>query len=292
MTWRIKLLAPVVLILGLAGCGTTINPGYVGIKVNSWGSQRGVSDYPISTGRVAYNPWTTTVVEYPTFVQTTSWTRNPNEGHPSNEEISFSSKEGTAFTADISISYNLDAEKVPNFYVKFRADNIDTWTHGYLRNLARNTFDSVAGEFTVEQVMGDNGPLVKAVKDQMQGQLSEFGVHIDQIGFIGRPRPPEAVDEMLSAKVKAQQIALQKQAEVVQAEQDAKSTIARAQGDAEANRIRSASITDNIIKMKSLENQNAAISKWDGQMPYMLTSDGSKMLFNIPTTQGESKPIK
>lgn len=288
-----------VLMLAMTGCGiTTIQPGYVGIKVNSWGSQRGVSDYPTTTGQVTYNPISTEIVEYPTFVQTVQWTHDLNEGHPTNEEISFSSKEGTAFTADISTSYSLEPAKVPEFYVKFRADKLDTWTHGYLRNMARNTFDSVAGHYTVEQVMGDNGPLLREVRDTMQAELLPYGVHLDQLGFIGRPRPPRDVDNMLSAKVNAQQIALTKQAELVQSQADAAKLVAQAKGEAEAqvtratgeaqaNHARNSAITPALLQMRALDNQHDAINKWDGVMPGMMTGSGGNLLFNVPTNARE-----
>lgn len=38
-------------LLLLVGC-TRIPPGYVGIKVNMYGSQKGVADFPLQTGRV------------------------------------------------------------------------------------------------------------------------------------------------------------------------------------------------------------------------------------------------
>ena len=38
------------------GCAKTIPPGHVGIVVNQYGSQKGVADFPLKTGRVWYNP--------------------------------------------------------------------------------------------------------------------------------------------------------------------------------------------------------------------------------------------
>src|SRR3989344_2786291 len=60
------------------GC-TKVEPGYVGIKVNQYGSQRGVEDFPIVTGRVLYNPFTEDVYKFPTFLQNVVWTQNEAE---------------------------------------------------------------------------------------------------------------------------------------------------------------------------------------------------------------------
>jgi len=49
-----------VTIAGAACCGTgcykVVAPGHVGIVVKQSGSDRGVQDFPIQTGRVWYNP--------------------------------------------------------------------------------------------------------------------------------------------------------------------------------------------------------------------------------------------
>jgi regulator of protease activity HflC (stomatin/prohibitin superfamily) len=103
-------------------------------------------------------------------------------------------------------------------------------------------------------------------------------VVIDQFGFIGSPRPPESVIAAINAKVQAQQIAVQKQNELVQSQADAaklvaaaegqaKAQIAIANGEAESNRLRAASISENIIKWQQLAVTDRWIAKWDGQMP-------------------------
>ena len=71
---------PVMIVLFFVGCATRIGPGRVGIKVDLAGSQRGVEDLPIRTGWVFYNFLSSTIVEYPTSVQTAKWTSDPNEG--------------------------------------------------------------------------------------------------------------------------------------------------------------------------------------------------------------------
>lgn len=86
-----------------------IDPGHVGIVVDLYGGNKGVQAIPVVTGMNFYSPLMTDIFSYPTFVQTAVWTRSRDEGSPSNEEISFSSKEGLVITADVSLSYQLVA---------------------------------------------------------------------------------------------------------------------------------------------------------------------------------------
>jgi regulator of protease activity HflC (stomatin/prohibitin superfamily) len=277
--------ATVLLLTAVAGCATRIGPGYVGIKVDLAGSQRGVEDMPIRTGWVAYNPASSQVVEYPTFVQTIVWTHNPNEGSPNNEEITFTTKDDMAVSIDVSLSYKLDPAKVPMFYTTFRSDDLNTFTTGFLHNMARDVFNETAGEYTVEQIMGDNGPFIEEVRRKLQAQIAPYGVEIDQFGLIGAPRPPQSVIDSINAKVQAQQIALQKEMEVKQAEADAQKVVARAQGQAQANELLTKSITPQLIQWQQLSVTDRWINRWNGKMPDVNAGQLPGMLLNINPKQ-------
>jgi hypothetical protein len=112
---------------------TRIEAGHVGVEINLAGQQRGASQIPIRTGWVVYSPLTTQIIEFPTYVQTVKWTKDTNEGHPINEEMGFNSKEGMEIFVDVSLSYAIEPSKVPEFYVKYRVDDLDRFTHGILR---------------------------------------------------------------------------------------------------------------------------------------------------------------
>lgn len=273
-----------VLCLSMTGCGgcTRVSPGYVGVKSTLAGTGRGLSDVAVGPAWVYYNAFTESVMEYPTFVQTAVWTHNVNEGHPVNEEITFTSKEAMQIAADISLAYSLQADRVPAFYIKFRSDDLASFTHGFLRNLAREKFDNVAGRYSVEQIMGDNGPFVGEVRLSLQHELDPIGIKLEQFGFIGAPRPPEAVIQSINAKAQAVQLGIQKQNEVVQAQADAQKAIAQAEGQASsllkvaeaqaaANKKLSESISPAFIEYKKLE-------KWDGHLPQVQGTGGGFMI--------------
>lgn len=292
-----------VLLLGVvclttAGCATRIGPGHVGIKIDLAGSNRGAESMPLRTGWVFYNPFSSQVVEYPTFMQTAIWSKDPNEANPSNpdgppnEEITFTTKDAMVVAADVNMSYTLDAERVPQFYVRFRSDDLSSFSNGFLHNVARDCFNETAGKYGVEDIMGNNAPFLHDARTCLQSQVDSIGVQIAQFGIIGAPRPPQSVIESINAKVQAAQLALQKQNEVVQAQADAAknvawakgdadASIARANGEAEANRIRSASINPNIIEWQKLAVQQQWIARWNGQTPSVNASGNAGLLFNM-----------
>jgi len=274
---------------------TRIGAGYEGIEINLAGSQRGASEIPIRTGWVFYSPLRTQIIEYPTFVQTVKWTADTTEGHPVNEELIFNSKEGQEVRADVSLSYAIDATKIPDFYVKYRSDDLERFTHGILKDIVRNSLNEMASTYTLEDIYGENkARFLTETRQRVQTQLAPVGVQIQQFGFIGKPRFTAAIEQAITQKTQAitdaerarNQLAVT-QAEVAktvaEAEGEARSAIERARGEAESNRLRQASVTPQLLEWKRLENQRAFIDRWNGELPRTVLGDKNGLMLPLPT---------
>jgi regulator of protease activity HflC (stomatin/prohibitin superfamily) len=298
---------------------TMVEPGHVGIVVNKMGSDRGVEEYPQETGLVWYNPITSRVFEYPTYVQTVVWTKSVTEGNPVNEEMSFNTRDGMVMTGDVSLSYSIVAPFVPKFYVKFRSDQLSTFTHGFLRNQARDKFAEVASVYSVEEVYGEKKEtFLKEVKSRLNKELSQIGVVIEQFGFVGAPRPPENVVAAINMKIAATQKAMQIENELRQSQAEALKVIAKAEGEAKArmaaahgeamsavalaegeatatmaraeataksNELISRSISDKALEWKRLALQEQAISRWNGARPQIEGASSNGIMFQLPAAK-------
>jgi regulator of protease activity HflC (stomatin/prohibitin superfamily) len=273
---------------------TRIEAGHVGVEINLAGQQRGASQIPIRTGWVVYSPLTTQIIEFPTYVQTVKWTKDTNEGHPINEEMGFNSKEGMEIFVDVSLSYAIEPSKVPDFYVKYRVDDLDRFTHGILRDIVRNSLNEVASTYVVEDIYGEKkAQFLNEVEAKIQAKLTPVGVGVQQFGFIGAPRVPQVIAIAITAKAQAIQQAERARNElattqaeaakkIAEAEGDAKSQVTRAQGEADSNRIRQASLTPQLLELRRLENAKALIDKWNGQLPTVEAGQGSGMILQLP----------
>lgn len=287
---------------------TRIGAGYVGVEVNLAGSQRGAQDIPVRTGWVFYSPLKTQIIEFPTFVQTVKWTADTNEGRPVNEELVFNSKEGQEVRADVSLSYAIDATRVPSFYVKYPTDDLERFTHGILKDIVRNSLNEVASVYTLEDIYGENkARFLHESRERIQAQLALVGVEIQQFGFIGKPRFTAAIEQAITQKTQAiteaerarNQLAVtqaemaknvaeaegEARSQVERARGEATSQIERARGEAEANRLRQASITTQLLAWKRLENQRALVDRWNGQLPQTVLGDKTSLLMPLPGEQ-------
>lgn len=296
---KIQLLALLIALpLPNTGCACEkINAGNVGIEVKLAGKTTGVQDIPFVTGWIWYNPFITDIVEYPTFVQTAKW-----EG---DEAIRFNSAEGLAIGCEVSFSYSIIAEKAPNFYVTFRSDDLERFTHGYLHNVTRDAFNEVGSQYPVEDIYGPKKELfVKAVTERVNSKISSVGVRITQLGVMGQLQLPANVVNQINASIAATQSAVRVENElrqtraeaaknVAQAEGDAKVAIAqaegsskarqaRAEGEAAANQVLTKSLSPELLKWRNTELVAAAIARWDGRRPTIEGGSGQGLLLQLP----------
>jgi regulator of protease activity HflC (stomatin/prohibitin superfamily) len=276
---------------------TRIEAGHVGVEINLAGSQRGASEIPVRTGWVVYSPLRTQIFEFPTYVQTVKWTRDTSEGHPLNEEMDFNSKEGMDIRVDVSLSYAIDPRMAPDFYVKYRASDLDMFTHGILRDIVRNSLNEVASTYTVEEIYGEKkADFLNKVQTMIEQKVAPVGVSVQQFGFIGAPRVPDVIAAAITAKAQAIQQAERARNElattqaeaakkIAEADGDAKSMVTRAQGESDANRIRQTSLTPQLLELRRIENNQMLIEKWNGQLPEVESGAGSGMILQLPKPQ-------
>ena len=251
---------------GLFGTGcTSVPPGYVGIKVNQYGSQKGVEDFPLQTGMVTYNPMTTDIYKFPTFLQIRHWTRNPNEGSSIDESITFNSIKGIPVNCDLQVSVQFDAAKIPVVFVEFRKD-ADYIVDTYVRGIVRKYFAQFGGQMEVIDIVGPRkADLENKVRDAVNKELASRGISIDQLSIQGQVRLDDKVQEALNNVFTAQQNAQAAEAKVAQIQAEAQQKIAEAKGQAEAQRLLRVSIDNALLK-------KLAIEKWDGHFPQVMGS--------------------
>lgn len=277
----LPLILMVLMISGLVGC-TKVPPGYVGIKVYEYGSQKGVQDFPIKTGRVWYNIFTQSVEKFPTFMQTVVWTKDETEGSPNDDSITFNSVEGSVINADIGVSFQIEANMVPHLYVEFKQDAHGlTW--GYVRSQVRDQFGRFASKMRVVDIFGSKKQeLLDNVKSSLNANLQPKGFKFDMISFVGALRVAPEVQSSINAVITAMQKAVEAENKIRQTEAEAKQRFADAEGkaksitivaeaQAKANKILADSVSDKLINYET-------VLKWNGVLPQFTGTSGIPLI--------------
>ena len=263
----------IVLLFLIPNTVTYVNPGYVGIVIHRAGG--GVDSKPLGPGLHMRNPLTTGIEEYPIFMQTLVLAKGATEGSANNEEINVNSKEGQPLSLDVSMSFELDADKAPFLYTSFRRD-INSIQHTYVKQSIRQALQEVIGNEEIAAVIGPKkAEAVSETQKRIAAALAPYGFVVKQF-TINELRAPDAVIQAINQKNVMQQQGLtaqnelqknqfQAQGDSIKAAGRAKAILTEAEAQARANELLSRSITGTLVQYEMAK-------RWNGQMPQVTGS--------------------
>lgn len=237
---------------------TRIGVGNVGLKIEQTGSERGVNPMKYVTGWVFYNPISSDVVEFPTYMQ-----------HVEYDSFGINANGGSQFTIKPFINYVVNSNVADSIYREFKTTDLEIISTQYIRNAVYQAFTDVTGRYTPDDLLKNREKYEKEVFAVLKKSMGLKGFVLQQV--TSNLVPPLALVQSIDAKNKAQQDAQAIQLQVAQsiaqankdiakARGDSASTVIRAQGEAKANQLKQASLTDNIIKERFIQ-------RWDGVLP-------------------------
>lgn len=251
-----KLILSLLFISLLYGC-TRIAPGSVGVKVNQFGTDKGVMDATECTGTVWYNPVKYDIYEFATTIQHKEYTGE--------ESFTVNSKDGAEFHVSPIINYSVRPDMVVKVFVKYKKD----LESGFIKVAVFDAFRIATNSFTSDSLISNRGLYEKMVREYLDRELIENGFTISQ--FTSNLEYPETFKRAIEAKNAMVQKAQQADNEVKLAEANAKIKIANAEGEAKSLLIQaSAEAKANQLKQESLTSllvQKAFVDKWDGRLP-------------------------
>lgn len=262
----------IVSLLFIACCSCTrIDAGHVGVKVNLYGSDKGVNDITEVTGRVFYNPFTASIYEFPTFVQTKDF-----------EPFTVNAKDASQFTIDSKINYSMIESRVPSVFKKYRK-KLSEIEDGYLKTAVYDAYRISANSFTSDSLMGQRAKFEAMVETELRKSLNDEGFKLEKITH--SIIPPKSLRDAIDAKNQAVQDALKTENKVREAEAQAKIKIATEEGESKALRIKadaesyynrkvSESLTSSLVEMRRIE-------RWNGSYPTTMAGSSSSFIMGV-----------
>jgi regulator of protease activity HflC (stomatin/prohibitin superfamily) len=263
----------VILIVGFNSC-ERIDAGHVGVKVNLYGTGKGVDDITECTGFVFYNPLSTRIYEFPTFVQ--------HKEYKEENSFTVNSKDGSEFHVSPIVNYSIKREKVPYIFGKYRRELSDI-EDGFLKTAIFEAFRIVTNSYNADALISSRQEFDSKVRKALEEQLLPEGFILSQ--FTSNLLYPETFKKAIEAKNNAVQSALMAENQVKTAEAQAKIKVATAEGnaqamlataraEAESYKLKQSAITPMLL-------QQMWIEKWNGQMPTTQLGPGTNMMYNV-----------
>lgn len=277
----IRALIIAIFALFITAC-TKVPAGNVGVKFDMYGGDKGVTGEVVGPGKY----WLGINEEmylFPTFTQNEVWTADIRPESPADEALVFQDRDGTQLSVDIGVSYAIKPEMADAVFQKYRK-GISEITDIYIRNMIRDALNNEASKMEVTDIYGPGKEkLMARVTQSVQDQVKDIGIVIEKVYLIGAMRLPPAITSAINAKTEATQKAQQRENELQtataqaqiereKARGEADARIIAAKGEADANRLIQASLTNELVEYtKAL--------RWDGKLPHV--TGGATPIINL-----------
>ena len=247
-----------------------IDSGYVGIKVDLVGNDRGVSEYQYKTGWIVYNSWFENVFEYPVFTQ-----------HIEYGEQNVITKGGFATTIKPTFNYKLHPNAVGDMFVNLRLD-VKQIEQSWLQTAIIGSVNDVANRWNIDSIFNYREQFEASISVECNKRISKwFEVSQLRTNIV----PPQPLQQAILNKTKAIQDVQVAENRKRVAEAEAERKIAEARGDSAQSIINaSAEALSFKIKQKELTPlyvEYLKIQKWDGATPTVVSGGAGSLLVNV-----------
>jgi len=251
-----KVMLAVVFIPVLLTSCAVIRPGEVGVK------QRlgKLSEKTHIQGSVWYNPITTKVVKTNVQINDIELT------------LSLPSKEGLSVMAQISILYRIDENSVPKVIrtLGLRYETI-------ISNVFRSASADVCSKYFAKDMhSGMRAEIEEAIKTKMSETLTAQGILVSAV-LMKSIQLPGGLASSIEQKLQAEQDAMRMEFVLQKERLEAQRKIIEATGTKDAQKILSEGLTENIIKIRSIEaflelskSSNSKIIVTSGKVPFLV----------------------
>lgn len=191
--------------------------------------------------------------------------KDVREGSETDDSFMVSTADNANISVSFQMSYRFQQDKVVDTYKRFRGMSGEDIVNSRVRTVLKAKISEVTTVYTMMDIYsGDRGKINSEITYFLNEKLGEeYGIEVIDASIID-VHPDAQLQQTIDDRVKAMQrkqqaeaeqetIKVQNETKILEAKADAEKLEIEAKAEAEANSIISASITENLIRMKEAE---------------------------------------
>jgi prohibitin 1 len=179
--------------------------------------------------------------------------------------------------AKVAINWKLDPAKVNIIYQTI--GNEEDVLGDIMHPAVNEVLKAACAKKTAESILVERESLKKEVDENFKVRVEKYGIIVVDINLVNFDFSPE-----FNRSIEEKQIAEQNAKKAIyvakQAEAEAQAKINQARGDAEAQRLQRATLSNVMIK-------KLWIDKWDGKLPKVMTGANSNFMIDLKSVDSE-----
>ncbi len=187
-----------------------------------------------------------------------------------------SSKDLQVVTTEVTLNYSLNSSEVGEIYRTLRQDYVNRVIQPYIQEAVKST----TANYNAEQLITERPAVKSELQDLLSERLSPLGIGVVQLSITDF-QFSTAFQQAIEAKVTAVQQALEAENALRRVEFEAQQKVTQAQAEARGLELQKAQVTPELIRLRQIEVQRAAVEKWNGVMPTVVTSGGPVPMLDV-----------
>lgn len=197
-----------------------------------------------------------------------------------------SSKDLQVVTTEVTLNYQLEPNSVGEIYRTMRQD----YENRVIQPFVQEAVKSIAANFDAEQLITQR-PKVKAdLQNMLTKRLAILGISVVELSITDF-RFTQVFQDSIEAKVKAVQQALEAENALRRVGFEAQQAVVKATAEAKGLELQKSQISEQLLELRKIEVQRAAVDKWNGVMPSVVTSGGPVPMLDVFNPQRNTKNL-
>jgi len=193
------------------------------------------------------------------------------------------SKDLQAVHTRVAINYHLEPHQVATVF-KTIGPTTDVIADRIILPAAQESMKAVTARFTAEELITRRTDVREGIASLLREKMQRHGLVLDEFAVVNF-RFSESFAKAIEAKVGAEQDKLRAERDLLRIRVEAEQKITQAKAEAESLALQRAQVTTELLKLREIENQRAAIAKWNGVLPS--TTYGNVPLIGIAAQAGK-----
>lgn len=208
--------------------------------------------------------------------------------HTMNVQIQKGEGEGDAASKDlqsvhtkVAINYHLD----PKYTLEaFRSigPTTEIAAERIILPATHEAVKAVTAKFTAEELITRRTEVRDAISILLKEKMARHGLMLDEFNLINFAFS-KSFSDAIENKVKAEQQKQQAERDLQRLQVEAQQKVVGAKAEAESLALQRQQITPELLALRRIENERAAIAKWDGKLPQV--TSGATPFINVTPTK-------
>ena len=195
-------------------------------------------------------------------------------GSAQGSKVTINDASGAKANIDIQVNYSLDPSTAEYLYSEYGTQTV--FTQNYVSQDVRSVAREQAGKFDTITLLTDRAQYTKAITDALTAKWDKIGLTVEQVTVQDISYPKSITD----AYARSQEAEVEKQTKINEQESakiEAETKVMQAEKEAEANRILTQSLTDEVLQQRYIDALKS-IGK-DGNL--VVVPQGSTPMVNV-----------